>query len=88
MMNAKEANAMMNKAQEQREAELHEQAVNYVESRWAPMIEQAAKNGKDSVLVDLPVNIERNRLLQYLKEHGYTAEITGNGKNIVLIMWC
>lgn len=89
-MEIKEAKEMAVKAQEARKAQLEQIAAvvrAYAEERIMPQIEDAAAKGKNAVkcrVDDLSGVVIRIDLRNLMRDHGYKAEIDGDGVTLAL----
>lgn len=71
MKQASEAKEMAMKYQEQKELQLKEKTIEWVETKCNAYIEQASANGKLGVYVCIPYNVCRITATEHLRKNGY-----------------
>lgn len=78
MKTANELKAIAIAENDRRNAERHEQVINYLETQVAPVMEEAAAAGFMYVDIVVDAHVDMNLLKEKLTANGYTQSKKGN----------
>lgn len=87
MITAFKAKSITKTARSNKVAELIKGAHNWVDEVVSVEIENAAREGKDSLLINIPVDISMGYAIEFLAEFGFKCESVADDTHIYRVFW-